>query len=359
MFEIRTDDNITTMGHDVATPEDIFELHEWPESWTKNFPTGFPEVSGDEKLTVAVMDSGICSETAENHPWFANTEVTKRYDATGNDSTGDDLVGHGTGVASIIARATPEIEMYSLKIFSNQASTGRQTIRDAYQWLARNSDEIDLVNMSWGSSNDVPQINEYHEKIIDMGIIDIVAAGNSSGRGGSPSTAKNAFSAGALDEDGEPTRFSSWNPDKGNPEVAVIGKDVKVAKANRADLGKPLNEDFVKCSGTSFSAPYTAAAYINALYKEKVNWDGRFVRGAEDIPGTEKDGAGVLKLQETLKETSFGMNGHSQKSRAEASSWDFRGNDTLWIDADWLPSGDTSAELLDETKEYVDIRIEK
>ncbi len=359
MFEIRTDDKITTMGDKVARPEDIFELHGWPESWTERFPAGFPEVSEDEKLTVAVMDSGICSDTCKNHPWFVNTEVTKRYDATGNNSTGDDLLGHGTGVASIIARATPEIEMFSLKIFDDQGSTGREIIRNAYQWLAKNSHEIDLVNMSWGSPNDVPQINEYHEKIIDMGIIDVVAAGNSSGRGGSPSTARNAFSAGALDEDGEPTRFSSWNPDKGNPEVAAIGKDVMMARSKGSDLGKPINQDYVKASGTSFAAPYTAAAYINALYKEKVNWDGRFVRGAKDIPGTEKDGAGVLKLQETLKETSAGINGYSQKSKAEASSWDFRGNDTLWIDADWLPSGDTSAELLGETKEYVDIRIEK
>lgn len=358
MFEIRLDEKVTTMDDSVIHPHEAYELHDWPKQWIKRFPAGFPKIEG-EKITVAVMDSGIDKEVAEDHPWFANTEVTKFYDATTSGQPEEDSVGHGTGVASIIARTTPEIEMYSVKIFSKQANTGMKTISDAYTWLLRHSDEIDVVNMSWGApGTDIPEIDQLHDKLIDMGVYDVVSAGNTGSDGGSPATAKNAFSVGALTEDGEPTRFSSWDPDQGNPEVAAVGKDVKMARAKGTDMGKPLNQDYVKASGTSFSAPYTASAYVNALYKERSNWDNKFVRNAQDIPGTKRDGAGILKLNEALKESKE-TDPNSNKTKTESSAWNFRGNDTMWIDADWLPTGDTTVELINETKNYIDIRIEK
>lgn len=346
MFEIRTDENITTRNQStLITPEDAFNLHEWPEDFS----------NVDEPITVAVMDSGIDKQVAEDHSWFENAEITKTFDATSENKPDQDNVGHGTGVASIIARATPKVELYSVRIFSNQAATGFNTIRDAYLWLTRRADEIDIVNMSWGSSQDVREIDNLHEKLVDLNVADVVAAGNTGSDGGSPATAGKAFSVGALNEDAEPTRFSSWDPDQGNPEVAAVGKDVKMARVNDTNMGQPLNENFVKASGTSFAAPYTAAGYVNALYQKRMNWDGNFVRSAKDIPGTKKDGAGILKLNEALNTGDAG----DPKNKVGASSWNFRGNDTIWIEADWLEEKDTNATLINETKDYVDIRIEK
>jgi len=168
-YEIRTDDKITTArGSRMITAEDARRIHDWKTVQQ----TG-------EKITVAVMDSGIDEDVAESHPWFEGSTLTKQYDATEKHGTGEDAVGHGTGCASIIANATGEIEIYDVRIFGpSGASAGFEPIRNAYQWLIARSDEIDVVNMSWGAKRDIPQINNLHDRLINENVYDVVAAGN-------------------------------------------------------------------------------------------------------------------------------------------------------------------------------------
>jgi subtilisin family serine protease len=273
----------------MITPQEAREIH----GWELVPPKG-------ETVTVAVMDSGIDEEVAKIHPWFASAELTKQFDATGH-GTGEDAVGHGTGCASIIANAVSEVELYDVRIFGGSgASSGYAPVRRAYNWLIDHADEIDVVNMSWGGQRDVPQINNLHERLISKGVVDVVAAGNTGGDGGSPATAERAFSAGAIDENEDPTRFSSFDPDKGNPDVAAVGQNVQMARANGTAMGTPLSDKYVKSSGTSFAAPYVTAAYVNALYHNRQNWDEAFMDTGRDIPGTPKDGGGVLLLDEAL-----------------------------------------------------------
>jgi len=289
-YEIRTDEAVTasTRGR-IITDTEAKQIHDWTLSNVKG-----------EALTVAVMDTGIDENLVDSHPWFEGATLTKQYDATGH-GTGEDEVGHGTGCASIIANATPKVELYDVRIFGDQgASNGMHSIRRAYKWMINHSNEIDVVNMSWGMRQDVPQVNNLHDKLMENDIYDIVAAGNTGSDGGSPATAPKAFSAGAIDEGGDPTRFSSFDPDQGNPDIAAVGQNVKMARAGGTSMGTPLNSDFVKSSGTSFAAPYVAAAYVNALYKKRRDWDRQFMNSSKDVPGTRKDGAGILKLKETV-----------------------------------------------------------
>lgn len=345
MFEIRTDNAVTkttTAESEIARGPEIKGLHEWKTV----------EPAGDP-VTVAVMDSGIDQRAVDKiRGPFKSASVTKRHDVTGS-GTGDDAIGHGTGVASIIASGVSEVEFYSVRIFGDEGRTGINEIREAYQWLLDHADEIDVVNMSWGATQNVPEINQLHEKLISKDVHDVVAAGNTGSDGGSPATATKAFSAGAVDETGEPVRFSSFDPDQGNPDVAAVGKNVVMARAPGTSMGVPLkNSDYTKASGTSFSAPYVSAAYVNGIYKKRQNWDEGFKRTSEDIPGTERDGAGILKLKLALENA-------DKNVTVDASAWNFKGNDTIWIDADWLPEKATNAEKLGETKDYVDIRIKK
>ena len=290
-YEIRTDDKITTAGDRLITPQDAREIHDWEL---------VPEEG--ETITVAVMDSGIDEEVAAQHPWFAEATLTKQYDATGNNNAGNDEVGHGTGCASIIANAVSEVELYDVRIFGGSgASTGFGPIKKAYQWLIAHSDEIDVVNMSWGSQKDIPEINNLHDRLMDQGVYSVIAAGNTGGDGGSPATAREAFSAGAIDEQKNPARFSSFDPDKGNPDVAAVGQNVQMVRANGTAMGTPLSDDYVKSSGTSFAAPYVTAAYVNALYHDRKEWTESFMDTGVDIPGTPKDGGGIVKLQDALQ----------------------------------------------------------
>lgn len=367
--ELRTDPHVTTQDSASGTPQDAHDLHAWPDA-----P---PEV--DEPITVAVMDSGIHANAAEDHPWFHHADVTERYDAVGS-MPGADKVGHGTGVASIIARnaattvanetdlAAP-VEFYDVRIFGEEGRTGRDVIRDAYEWLIDHADEIDIVNMSWGAQSDVPEINQLHEKLVNKGVHDVVAAGNTGGEGGSPSTSKKAFSAGAVDADGDLTRFTSRDPNQDNPDVAALGKNVKMARAPGTAMGRPLDDEYVKASGTSFAAPYTTAGYVLALFKQQQSWDADFERHAKDIPGTKADGEGLLKVRPAIpREDTDGGDAPEESPdspaepsypKADASVWSFLGSDTMFLSADWLPDGSTTVEKVEESKDAVTLRVKK
>jgi predicted flap endonuclease-1-like 5' DNA nuclease len=292
----RTDPSlISTSENDVALPEEIARLHNWPG----DMPDAGPP--DGEPVTVAVMDSGIHPDAVEGHPWFEGASVIGRYDAAGS-GTREDEIGHGTGVASLIARMAPAVRFIDVKIFGSRARTGFSVIRRAYEWLIENAGQIDLVNMSWGARRNIMQINQLHERLVEAGVRDVVAAGNTGADGGSPATSGLAFSAGAITEEGVPARFSSFDPDQGNPDIATVGIDVKMARAPGTGMGTALGDDFVKASGTSFSAPLTTAAYATALAKKRADWAERLAEGAEDIEGTPRDGAGILKLPSDLSQ---------------------------------------------------------
>lgn len=354
-IEVRTDEHITTQDTETADVDDVMELNAWPEE--KAVPT--------EPVTVAVMDSGVHADAVDSHPWFDGVPVTKRYDATQRHENDGDDVGHGTGVASLVSRLsagymdgagdTRPVELWDVRIFGSEGRTDFETIERAYEFMIDRADEIDIVNMSWGASKNVPEINSLHEKLVAAGIHDVAAAGNTGSDGGSPATALKAFSAGAVDADGDPTRFTSRDPDRKNPDVAAVGKNVKMARAPGTSMDTPLDDQFTKASGTSFAAPITTAAYVVAMQRNGRSWDAAFKRSALNIPGTPADGEGILKLASALE-------GDESEERpvTAAATWGLSGNDVVWMNWDHLPKNlDTTAELLDEQKEYADIRIWK
>jgi len=353
--EVRTDPHLTTATQHAVEPETAYELHDWPGS--------LPDT--DATITVAVMDSGIHQKAVDDNPWFEGVEVAKRHDAAGN-APGHDAVGHGTGVASIISKNATELaslynteglqlEFYDVRIFGDRGRTGFQTIADAYRWLIDHAGEIDIVNMSWGARNNVPQINQLHEKLVNGGVHDVVAAGNTGEDGGSPATSKRAFSAGAVDENGDPARFSSLDPERENPDVSALGVDCKMARAPATNMGEQLSPQFTKASGTSFASPYTAAAYCLGLYAKRASWDEKFMDVAPDIPGSERDGGGLLKVAPALD----GEKPEQPNQSFDAATWDING-DVLWFDGDVLPKNlDTRVEVLENTEEHADIRVRK
>lgn len=344
-IELRVDNVLTSSNTDnAALPKHTRQLNDWPEE--------LPEV--DEPVTWVVMDSGIHKESVANHPWFENVEVVDRHDFTGA-GTGGDSVGHGTFVASLIARHVPKVNLISVRIFGENGRTDFATIQDAYNWLINNSDKYDGVNMSWGARRDIAAINNLHKRLLNEGVYDVVAAGNTGGDGGSPATYKNTFAAGAVDKDGDPARFSSVDPGpQDNPDVAAIGVNVKGARAPGTSMGSIINDQFTVASGTSFSAPHTSAAYINALYDTRMSWDKRFEAAAPDIPDTEKDGEGLLKLNKALE---MEGGGEEPNPTARVDIWEFFGNDTIYLHSDWLDSDMKKVEKMAESEDEVILKF--
>lgn len=341
-FEFRTDFNIT--DRNIASLKDITSLHNVVDD-------GY---SGDG-ITVVVMDSGI----DDAHPVFDDGQVTKTVDVVGG-GPGDE-VGHGTACAGLIAQLAPDVDLISLRIFGDSGRTSGKTIFEAYQWLITHSDEYDVVNMSWGARQKVQQIDDKHNRLVEEGVYPVVAAGNTGDRGGSPATAEKAFSAGAVDEHGELTRFSSYNPNYDNPDVAAIGKNNRLARADGTDMGSVIDEHWTKASGTSFSAPIVSAFVARALekYGDLPSVAKHFEANSRDIPDTPRDGAGISDYEQTLAPDNPVGKPEPDKPSVNGTAWNFAGHDTLYIGADWLHSGKATVTKVAEDEDSVTLKVEQ
>ena len=140
------------------------------------------------------------------------------------------------------------------------------------------ADGMDVINLSLGE----PQVEPEHDAVaraLDAaaaaGVVPVVAAGNEYevlGRGsvGSPGTAEQAVTVGALDPGFDPTTpvmaaFSASGPTPlglaAKPDVSAPGVDV---------LSASPGDGFVTLSGTSMATPYVAgvAAGLRGIYRE-------------------------------------------------------------------------------------------
>ncbi len=270
----------------IATIEDVRRLHDVPRKGA----------SGDG-VTVVAMDSGVDT----SHPVFSDVSV-EQVDVTG-DGKGDD-VGHGTAVLGQVTRIAPGADLVSLRIFGGEGSTETNVILRAYEWLHNNTERYDVVNMSWGGREITRQLDRVHNRLVEKGVRDVTAAGNTGEKAGSPGTAERAFSVGACTVEGKMAAFSSYNPERDNPDVAAIGKDNRLAGAEGASMGTDLEGPWVKASGTSFAAP-EVAGMVAKLLEARPGLTPKatmraFEAGARDIPDQPKDGAGLADYRDTL-----------------------------------------------------------
>jgi subtilisin family serine protease len=273
----------------VATIEDVRRLHDVP----KDDATG-------QGFAVVAMDSGIDPD----HPVFEGDTI-EQVDMTGTE-TGD-AIGHGTAVMGQITRLAPGADLIALRIFGSEGQTKTNVIMRAYEWLHNHTDAYDVVNMSWGSSETSKIINWVHNALVERGIRDVVSAGNSGTKSGSPATAKRAFSIAACTEEGKIAAFSSYNPSRDNPDVAAIGVNNRLAQASGTSIGVDLDGPWIRASGTSFSAPEVAgmvAKYLDVhpeASPETIVAD--FEAAARNIPDQPRDGAGLADYEAAVSNT--------------------------------------------------------
>ena len=277
--------NVSENATDVATIDDVHSLHSVPD----NDRTG-------AGTTAVVMDTGI----DPSHK--AVPDTVKWVDVTDNPTDGPtDVVGHGTAVAGQISRLASNTSLIGLRIFGSESSTSGRAIMRAYDWLFKNADQLDVINMSWGASKRIPELDKTHDALIELGVRGVVAAGNSGKKGGSPATADKAFSVGAVTEDGTLAKFSSYNPKQDNPDVCAIGKDCQLAQASGTNMATNLDGPWIKASGTSFSAPAVVGMVAKLLSGDTSVAPPKitsvFESEAADIPATSHDGAGIAKYR--------------------------------------------------------------
>ncbi|WP_349880437.1 S8 family serine peptidase [Micromonospora sp. HUAS YX12] len=246
-------------------------------------PTAWAAGWTGKGVRVAVLDTGVDL----THPDLAG-KVAESRNFT-EEANPDDIVGHGTHVASTIAGSgaasggkyrgvAPDATLLSGKVCEVYGCT-ESAILAGMQWAAAEQDAT-VVNMSL-SGGDSPEVDPLEEAVGTLteqhGTLFVISAGNAGADGsvGSPATADAALAVGAVDRDDALADFSSRGPRAGDgaikPDITAPGVEIVAARAANGQIGDPVGDGYASLSGTSMSAPHVAGA-VALLAQQHPGW---------------------------------------------------------------------------------------
>lgn len=238
------------------------ELIQAPKIWNKTKGKG---------VTVAVLDTG-CDST---HPDLQERIIGGR-NFTDDDGSNPDIFldynGHGTHVAGTIAAqqndngvvgVAPEASLLIVKVLNKKGS-------GQYEWIINGIDyaieqKVDIISMSLGGPNDMPELHEAIKKAISNNILVVCAAGNEGDGDDStdefayPGCYNEVISVGAINLERRSSDFSN-----SHNEIDLVAPGEKI-------LSTYLKGKYATLSGTSMAAPHASGAL--ALIKNLVNDD--------------------------------------------------------------------------------------
>lgn len=251
-------------------------------------------------IGVAVIDSGI-TPTAD----FGRIAAAVAFNPTA--STTDDLYGHGTHVAGIIAGngalsnglyqgVAPGVHLINLKVGDDRGVANEAEVVAALQWVLEHKAEynIRVVNLSVN----VTETQSYHTSALDAaveilwfnGVVVVAATGNKDASNGfnpvmaAPANDPFIITVGASDEKGDSTRkndniarFTAYDqtgdgfvkPDLMAPGVEIISL---LAPTSNWGLSNPErvigNGAYFRLSGASMATPMVTGAVALLLQAE-------------------------------------------------------------------------------------------
>ncbi|MGZ0148518.1 S8 family serine peptidase [Kribbella sp. WER1] len=284
-----------------------------PDAWQAGF-TG-------KGVPVAVLDTGVDA----THPDLA-TQIAGEKNFT--TESADDLVGHGTHVASTIAGTgaasdgkykgvAPDARIYDGKVCEVYGCE-ESAILAGMDWAA-NDVKAKIVNLSLGGT-DTPELDPLEEAVnrltAQTGTLFVIAAGNDGpgdGTVGSPGSADAALTVGNVTKQDALNPTSSRGPRVGDsavkPDVTAPGTDIVAAKSKDSSIGEPVGDRYLRLSGTSMATPHTAGAAA-ILLQEHPSWTPADLKGA--LMGSAKvaadqtsfqQGAGRINLTTAIKQS--------------------------------------------------------
>ena len=264
---------------------DAVALHGVDTAWAQ---TGYDGAG----TTVAIIDTGIDGAHAslddqDDDPETYDPKVVAFYDPVNNPSLTNgsevfpyDDQGHGSHCAGTTAGTgaptyenpgmAPQAKLVGVKVLDSGGSGSFAVVMAGMQWTIDNRYQynIRVASMSLGAfgiiewtSSEEDSVNRMANEMVYNDITLFIAAGNSAGRGtiGTPGSAEDAITVGALDKDSSIAAYSSQGPTEENrvkPNIAYVGSNVMSVAHNTGD-------QYTDMSGTSMATP--GAAGVAAL----------------------------------------------------------------------------------------------
>ncbi len=254
--EDSTVDNISSYDNDIVT---INENDRKNIEWSLDVinANNNEYTIGNDTVKIAILDSGITAT--------ADINVEKRINLIPGEENVevlyDDISGHGTAIASVIAGkddengvtgVNPNAKIYSVKVLDED---NRANVSRIAEGIYKCIDEgVDIINMSFGTTGDSEILHNAIQAADNAGILMIAAAGNRGEQDKKveyPAAYPEVFSVGATNTKSELSNISS----SGN-ELNIVAPGENVAV-----LG--IWDEINLMDGTSLStAEVTGAASV-------------------------------------------------------------------------------------------------
>ena len=269
-------------------------------------------------VRVAVLDSGVDA----SHPQLRG-RVARGLDLLhGGPDAREDCVGHGTGVASIIAARpvdgvgfrglAPDATVVPVRITEKEQIDGRDVgddgspaqFAEAIEWAADPAGgDADVINLSVVMTADDPRVRRAVGAALERGVVVVASAGNggAAGRGNPtpyPAAYPGVIGVGAVTAAGVRAGFSQH------------GRYVDLVAAGEGVTMAALRSGHTARQGTSFAAPFVAATAALLVQRfpglSPAQVQRRLVATADPAPGgsrSDEYGLGLLNPYRALTET--------------------------------------------------------
>ena len=215
-------------------------------------------------VKVAIIDTGIDVKHPDLQANLKGGVSAVSYTTSYNDDN-----GHGTHVAGIVAAVDneigvigvgPQINLYAVKVLDRRGSGYLSDVIEGLDWAIQN--EMQVVNMSLGTSSDILSLREAVQRVNQAGIVQVAAAGNSGGAVIYPAAYPEVIAVSATDS---ADTIASWS--SRGPEIDLAAPGVSIFSTYKGQTYKIL-------SGTSMAAPHvTGAAALVLTVPEKCDLD--------------------------------------------------------------------------------------
>jgi subtilisin family serine protease len=270
-----------TAGYDFVLGKPAgFNLNQSTSSFLDQSSASFLDQS-----TSSFLDQSTASFLDQSTASFLDQSTASFLDAS------NPAHGHGTLVAGILAGVAPQAMIMPIRAFDDQGQSDPYTLAKAIRWAVDNG--ADVINMSWGTSDDYKVIKDAIDYANRNGVTLVTSGGNDNTQTPQyPEAYDQVISVAATDLWDLKASFSNY------------GDKIDVSAPGVSIIAPYPGGYYAVVSGTSFSAPMVSAeAALLRSIMQKQNFKDRIQKTVVKIdlrnPGF-KLGQGRIDLLQAL-----------------------------------------------------------